>query len=58
MSLRQIAYFLRLIDKGSFTGAAGALGITQPALSIAISQLEKALGAPLVERGAQPIALT
>lgn len=58
ISLRQIAYFLRLIDKGSFTGAAGALGITQPALSIAISQLEKALGAPLVERGAQPIALT
>jgi len=58
ISLRQIAYFLRLIDKGSFTAAASALGITQPALSIAISQLEKALGAPLVERGTQPVGLT
>ena len=58
ISLRQIAYFLKLFEKGSFTAAASALGITQPALSIAISQMEKALSVPLVERGTQPITLT
>ena len=57
-SLRQIGYFLRLLERGSFTAAADALGITQPALSIAISQLEKALGAALIERGSSPLAPT
>jgi DNA-binding transcriptional LysR family regulator len=57
-SLRQISYFLRLIERGSFTAAAEALHITQPALSIAISQLEKALGSPLVDRGVSPVGLT
>ncbi|MDO9487537.1 MAG: LysR family transcriptional regulator, partial [Sphingomonadaceae bacterium] len=58
ISFRQISYFLRLVESGSFTRAAGALGITQPALSIAVSQLEKALGAQLIERGISPITLT
>ena len=58
ISLRQIAYFLRLVEIGSFTTAANALGITQPALSIAISQLEKALGVRLIERGVTPVTLT
>jgi len=57
ISLRQVAYFLRLVEKGSFTAAASSLGITQPALSIAIAQLEKTLAARLVERG-NPIKLT
>lgn len=58
ISLRQLSYFQRLVEKGSFTTAASALGITQPALSIAVSQLEKALGVKLVDRGSQPVALT
>jgi DNA-binding transcriptional LysR family regulator len=58
ISLRQLSYFLRLVDKGSFTTAASALGITQPALSIAISQLEKALEVRLIERGLSPVTLT
>lgn len=58
ISLRQLGYFLKLVDKGSFTTAANALGITQPALSIAISQLEKALKVRLVERGTSPVLLT
>ena len=57
-SLRQVIYFLRLIERGSFTAAADTLRITQPALSIAIAQLEKALGVTLLNRGASPIALT
>lgn len=58
ISFRQLSYFIRLVDKQSFTVAADALGITQPALSIAISQMEKALGVTLVRRGALPFALT
>jgi len=58
ISLRQLGYFLRLVDKRSFTTAANALCITQPALSIAISQLEKSLGVQLIERGTLPVSLT
>lgn len=58
ISIRQLMYFLKLVDKRSFTAAADALGITQPALSIAVSQLEKALGVTLIRRGTLPIALT
>jgi DNA-binding transcriptional LysR family regulator len=58
VSLRQIAYLVRLIEKGSFTAAAESLGITQPALSIAIGQLERALEVVLVDRQASPLALT
>lgn len=57
-SLRQVSYFLRLVERGSFTAAAEALRITQPALSIAIAQLEKALGTALIVRGTTPLALT
>lgn len=58
ITLRQLTYLTRLHEKGSFTSAAEALGITQPALSIAIAQLEDAVGVALVERGTRPVALT
>lgn len=58
ITLRQIAYFLKVAERGSFTAAADALGISQPALSIAISQLEKAVGNILLVRGSQPLATT
>ena len=58
VSLRQIGYLVRLIEKGSFTAAAESLGITQPAMSIAVGQLERALEARLVDRQASPLALT
>jgi len=51
VSLKQIGYFVRLLERGSYTSAAESLGITQPALSIAITQLEKALEVPLLNRG-------
>lgn len=58
ISLRQISYFLALVERRSFTVAAAALDITQPALSIAVAQLEKALGVPLFHRGSHPMRLT
>lgn len=58
ISIRQIGYFVRLYELRSFTAAAQSLGITQPALSISISQMENALQVPLIERGLQPIGFT
>lgn len=58
ISIRQLGYFLRLAERRSFTLAAASLGITQPALSIAVSQLEKALQVQLIERGLTPVTLT
>ncbi len=53
ISLRQLRYLVALAEQASFTRAAAAAGVSQPSLSQAIRQLEDALGAPLVERGAR-----
>lgn len=53
ISLRQLRYVVALGSEASFTRAAVACGVSQPSLSQAIRQLEEALGAPLVERGAR-----
>lgn len=58
VTLRQLTYFVKLYELRSYTAAAQSLGITQPALSISVSQMESALGVPLVERGTQPIGFT
>ncbi len=43
---------------GSFTRAAGELNVTQPAVSLAVRQLEETLGVPLFRRLHRAIALT
>ncbi|NLS25518.1 Hydrogen peroxide-inducible genes activator [Sphingomonas sp. S2M10] len=53
VTLRQLRYLVTLGGEGSFTRAAARCGISQPSLSQAIRQLEDAIGAPLVERGAR-----
>jgi len=50
VSLRHLAYFTRLVDRGSFTAAAASLSITQPALSSAIRELEARLAVRLLDR--------
>ena len=47
MDMKQISYFLAVAQEGSFSRAADVLGISQPALSIAIKKLEEELGAKL-----------
>jgi LysR family transcriptional regulator, hydrogen peroxide-inducible genes activator len=58
VTLRQLRYFDALADHGRFGRAAAACGISQPALSMQIKELEEVLGAPLVERGARQVQLT
>jgi DNA-binding transcriptional LysR family regulator len=50
MTLGQLAYFAAVVEHGSFTRAARALHVSQPALSHQIAQLEREAGAPLLER--------
>ena len=49
MTLRQMEYFLAVIEEGSFSQAASRLNVTQPALSQQVKALEEGLGAQLVE---------
>lgn len=50
--------FLSVVEHESFTRAATALNISQPALSRRIQKLEETIGAPLVERTTRSVAPT
>lgn len=50
MDLKQLAYFVRVAELGSFTRAAEALGVAQPALSRQVRQLEVELRQSLLVR--------
>jgi len=57
VDLRQIQYFVALVEDGSMTLAAKRLNVVQPTLSMQISKLEDELGQLLFERrkqGMQP----
>lgn len=49
-SFRDLEIFQRAVREGSFTGAARSLGMTQPAVSLAIARLERQLGTTLFDR--------
>lgn len=58
MSLRQMEYFLAVVEAGSFTRAAETLHVTQPALSHQLKALERQVGGDLVERLPRGVRLT
>lgn len=58
MTPRQLNYFLRIAELGSFTRAAAVLYVAQPALSRQIKQLEDDLGVALFARSDTGIQLT
>ena len=58
MTLRQLRYFAALARHRHFGRAAEACGVTQPALSMQIKELEREINANLVERRLDEIALT
>src|SRR5512142_948196 len=54
----RLRIFREVVAGGSFTAAAGALGITQPAVSQQIAKLEQEIGAPLLDRSGRGVRLT
>ncbi|MBN9669437.1 hydrogen peroxide-inducible genes activator [Roseibium aggregatum] len=58
LTMKHLRYFEALSRHGHFGRAAEACGISQPALSVQIKELEELLGAPLIERGARQIRLS
>ena len=58
ISMKHLRYFQALARHRHFGRAAVACGISQPALSVQIKELEDTVGAPLIDRGGRQIALT
>jgi DNA-binding transcriptional LysR family regulator len=58
MDIHQLETFLAVVEEGSFSGAAKALGRTQPAISQVIARLEDELGQRLFERPARRGGMT
>ncbi|HXK54194.1 MAG TPA: LysR family transcriptional regulator, partial [Hyphomicrobiales bacterium] len=50
MDFRQLRYFARVAELGSFTAAAEDLHVSQPALGMQVKKLEEDIGAPLLAR--------
>jgi LysR family hydrogen peroxide-inducible transcriptional activator len=57
-TLRQLQYLKLLAEHGAFGRAAEAAHVTQPTLSAGIQELEKTLGAPVVDRARSGVILT
>ncbi|MCC5778415.1 hydrogen peroxide-inducible genes activator [Nitratireductor sp. B36] len=58
LTIRQMQYFERLAETLHFGRAATSCGVTQPALSAQISEMEAQLGFKLFERGGGAVRLT
>ncbi|MEV1172156.1 LysR family transcriptional regulator, partial [Nonomuraea sp. NPDC049784] len=56
--LKEIHCFARVAERLSFSRAAADLGMSQPAMSQAITRLERAAGVRLFERTARDVRLT
>ena len=50
MDFKQLEYFIKVAELGSFTNAACSLGVSQPALSRQVSLLEQQFGLQLLTR--------
>lgn len=58
MDISHIRTVLEIIKHGSFSEAATALNISQPAVSLHVQRLERELGARLLDRGGARVRLT
>lgn len=58
MDLRQLRYFLSIVERGSFSKAAEVLNIAQPALSLHVRNMEADLGVKLLFRGPRGVTTT
>ncbi|MCP4384352.1 MAG: LysR family transcriptional regulator [Hyphomicrobiales bacterium] len=57
-TVRQLQYFVAIAEKGSVSGAARSLSISQSAMTEAVKALESDLGVTLFERHARGLSLT
>lgn len=58
MNINHLKAFVETVESGSFSKAARALGISQPAVSFHINALEKELQSKLLERTGKQLVLT
>ncbi len=58
MELRQLRYFVAVVDNGTISAAAKTLGVRQPTVSNHIRRLEDRIGTNLFERGSRGMRLT
>jgi DNA-binding transcriptional LysR family regulator len=58
MDSQRLRHFLAVVDHGGFTAAAQAVYVSQPALSLAVKELEAELGVSLFSRTGRKVQLT
>jgi LysR family nitrogen assimilation transcriptional regulator len=58
MQFRQLRYFVKIVEAGSFSRAAAVIHVAQPALSQQIAELEDRLGMKLLNRSARGVSAT
>jgi LysR family transcriptional regulator, nitrogen assimilation regulatory protein len=58
MQFRQLRYFVKIVEAGSFSRASAVIHVAQPALSQQIAELEERLGMKLLSRSARGVTPT
>lgn len=58
MDVRQLKYFTKVVESGSFSKASNVLHVAQPALSLHVKHMEEELGVTLLHRVAQGVTPT
>jgi len=58
MNINQLRAFVSIVEKGTFSAAARAMGVSQPAVSLQIQSLEEYVGVDLLDRRTKKVQLT
>jgi DNA-binding transcriptional LysR family regulator len=58
INLRHLRLFAAVVDHGGFTKAAAQLGLSQPAISKSLAELERSLHVRLIDRSGRSAQLT
>jgi DNA-binding transcriptional LysR family regulator len=58
MDTNRLRHFVAVVDHGGLTAASKAVFVSQPALSLAVKELERELGTPLFARVGRGVQLT